>query len=95
MNNGISINYDGMQEAATKLSQQHDDMDDCVREIGNIIAGLPDIWQAETCDKYISQYEELEPGLKETVQLISDLVEQMNKIVSNFQDTYSGMAGQM
>lgn len=95
MNNGISIDYNGMAEAANQLEQQYQAMDDCITSIGNVIHGLPDIWTAETCDKYLSQYEELEPGLKETAQLISDMVEQMNKIVSNFQDTDSGMAGQM
>lgn len=95
MGNGLSIDYPGMEDAATKLRQQHDAMADCVTEIGSVVQSLPEIWQAETCDKYVSQYEDLEPGLNQTVQLIEDMIEQMNKIVANFQDTDSGMAGQM
>ena len=43
--------------------------------------------------KYVEQYFDLEPGLKETVELISDMVTQMNRGFIKFQDTDTGMAG--
>lgn len=91
----LMIDYEALEAEANKLQSEGDNMSDCIEKIGTIVNGLPDIWKAETGDKYVQQYAELEPGLKETVQLITDMVEQMKKIASNFQDTDSGMAGQM
>lgn len=78
-----------------KLQAEGDAMSECIEKITSIVNALPEIWQAETGTKYVEQYFDLEPGLKETVELISDMVTQMNQISTNFQDTDTGMAGQM
>lgn len=91
----LMIDYEALATEATKLQSEGDAMSDCIDKISTIVNALPDIWQAETGTKYVEQYNELEPSLKETVQLITDMVTQMNQISTNFQDTDTGMAGQM
>lgn len=91
----LMLNYEAIAQEATKLQSEGDSMNDCIRKITNIVNGLPDIWQADTGRRYVEQYNELQPSLEETVQLIDDMVAQMNQISANFQDTDSGMAGQM
>ncbi|MCI9465006.1 MAG: WXG100 family type VII secretion target [Lachnospiraceae bacterium] len=91
----LMLDYDAISQEATKLQTEGDTMSDCIDKITNIVNGLPDIWQADTGTKYVEQYNELEPSLREAVQLIDDMVTQMNQISTNFQDTDSGMAGQM
>lgn len=91
----LMLNYEAIGQEATKLKTEGGNMSDAINKITNIVNGLPDIWQADTGRKYVDQYAELEPNLQKTVELIDDMVEQMNQIATNFQDTDSGMAGQM
>ena len=91
----LMIDYEALSAEATNLQTEGDKMSDCITAIGNIVNGLPDIWQASTGNKYVEQYYELEPQLKSAVQIIDDLVAQMNQISANFQDTDESMAGQM
>ena len=91
----LMFDYEALAAEAAKLQAEGDAMSECIEKITSIVNALPEIWQAETGTKYVEQYFDLEPGLKETVELISDMVTQMNQISTNFQDTDTGMAGQM
>jgi len=91
----LMLNYEAIAQEATKLQTEGDSMNDSISKITNIVNGLPDIWQADTGRRYVDQYNELRPSLEQAVQLIDDMVAQMNQISANFQDTDSGMAGQM
>ena len=91
----LRIDYGEMKDAADKLSREWENMTDSIQIVSGVVKSLPDFWEAETANRYMAQYEELEPGIQETIKLISDMAEQMNKISANFQDTDSGMAGQM
>lgn len=91
----LMLNYEAIAQEATKLQAEGDSMNDSISKITNIVNGLPDIWQADTGRRYVDQYNELRPSLEQAVQLIDDMVAQMNQISANFQDTDSGMAGQM
>lgn len=95
MGSTLMLDYEALETEANRLQAEGDSMSDCIQKIGNIVNALPDIWQADTGTKYVQHYADLEPSLKETVQLISDMVSQMKKITSNFQETDTGMAGQM
>lgn len=95
MAESLNINYGMMAEAATKLNAEYDYMTTSIQNITDVVNSIPDFWQADTADKYIAQYEELQPSMTALVQLISDMAEQMTKISNNFQDADSGMAGQM
>lgn len=91
----LRIDYEAMADAANKLNTEWDTMVTCIQNITNVVNSLPDFWEADTATRYMTQYDELQPGLKETVQLIADMAEQMTQISNNFRDADSGMAGQM
>ena len=91
----LMLDYEAIGDAAVKLQTEGDNISDCINNMGTVVGGLPDIWRAETCNSYVNQYLELEPKMKEMVDLITDMVTQMNQICSNFQETDSGMAGQI
>jgi len=60
-----------------------------------IVNSLPDVWRGETSEKYIDQFADLTPGFEATRDLVEDIADQMDSIVSTVQDTDSGMAGQV
>lgn len=91
----LLLDYGAISEAATKLQTEGGNISDCIQKMGTVVDELPDIWKADTCDSYVNQYHELEPKMNDMVELINDMVAQMNQICSNFQDTDSGMAGQI
>ena len=60
-----------------------------------VIDALPDIWEAETCDRYVEQFAESKPTLNEVRNMIQEMAEQMQKISDNFREADADMAGQM
>lgn len=95
MANGIKMDYEEMADSSKKLLAEGEAMSDCINKITEVVEHLPDIWTAETADRYVEQYSSLKPSLEDAMQLIYDMAKQMDQIVSNFQETDSGMAGQM
>lgn len=91
----LKLDYDTMMEAATRLQAEGDNIKDCIDNMRAVIYELPEIWEADTCDSYVSQYLELEPKMKEMADLVTDMAKQLNQICGNFQDTDSCMAGQI
>lgn len=91
----LLLDYGAIGEAATKLQTEGSNISDCIQKMGTVISELPDIWKADTCNSYVNQYLELEPKMNDMVDLINEMVAQMNQICTNFQDTDSGMAGQI
>lgn len=95
MSDSLVLKHGEMKEAAKNLKTEWENMSDSIEVITGIIDDIPNFWQAETADRYMEQYDELKPSLDSAVQLIFDLAEQMTQISTNFQDTDTGMAGQM
>lgn len=91
----LLLDYGAIGEAATKLNTEGDNINDCINNMSAVINELPDIWKADTCNSYVNQYHDLEPKMNQMVELITEMVAQMNQICSNFQETDSGMAGQI
>lgn len=91
----LLLDYGAIGEAATKLETEGGNISDCIQKMGTVVGELPEIWKAETCNSYVNQYLELEPKMKDMVELITEMVAQMNQICSNFQETDTGMAGQI
>lgn len=91
----LRLDYEQLEVAAKKLTDEGNTFEDCITNMTAVIDGLPDIWEADTCDRYIAQYEELKPSFEATRNLIQEMSEQMTKIYQNFKDTDSSMAGQM
>lgn len=91
----LKLDYEALGEAAKTLSEQGATFEDCISKMSTVVDGLPDIWEAETCNRYVEQFGETKPILTEVRQLIEDLSVQMQKISDNFADADSSMAGQM
>ena len=91
----LKLDYGLLAQASKDLQKEGSDFETSIGTIGKIIKGLPEIWEAETCDKYVEQYVDAEKTLKEVRQLIADMAEQMDKIAKNFADADTTMTGQM
>ena len=61
----------------------------------SVIRDLPDAWEAETCDRFVEQYFDAEPKLKDVKQMIEDMAMQMRQISENFEKADQDMKSQM
>jgi WXG100 family type VII secretion target len=91
----LRLDYDALGDSSKVLSEQGDVFEDCIDTMTKEVDALPDIWEAETCDKYVAQYNEAKKTLNDVRDLIREMSEQMQKISENFRDADSDMAGQM
>lgn len=91
----LRLDYEALDDAARTLITQGETFADCIQVMTNVVNGLPDIWEADTCDKYVEQYNEAEKTLQEVRQLIQDMADQMTTIAANFREADTDMAGQM
>lgn len=91
----LRVDYDQIEVSANNLINQKVSFDECVSNMENIINALPDIWEADTCAKYIEQFEDNKQALRDVSDLIQDMSDQMKKISENFKNTDTDMAGQM
>ncbi|MBP3459046.1 MAG: WXG100 family type VII secretion target [Lachnospiraceae bacterium] len=91
----LRLDYEALASSAKTLSQQGDTFEDCITTMSQVISELPDIWEAETCDKYVEQFDDAKPTLEKVRQLIEDMSTQMQTISDNFAQADADMAGQM
>ncbi len=91
----LRLDYEALAASSKTLSQQGDIFEDCINTMSQVISELPDIWEAETCDRYVEQFDEAKPTLEKVRQLIEDMSAQMQKISDNFARADADMAGQM
>lgn len=89
----LRLDYEALASSAKTLSQQGDTFEDCITTMSQVISELPEIWEAETCDKYVEQFEDAKPTLEKVRQLIEDMSTQMQTISDNFAQADSDMAG--
>ena len=78
----LRLDYEALADSSRTLIEQ-------------VIDALPDIWEAETCDRYVEQFAESKPTLNEVRNMIQEMAEQMQKISDNFREADADMAGQM
>lgn len=91
----LRLDYEALESSANKLIAEMEAFEECINNMSTVIDGLPDIWEAKTCTRYVEQYGELKPEFIKTKELIGDMAEQMLSISKNFDETDSGMAGQI
>lgn len=91
----LRLDYEAIGEASKTLGEQGNIFEDCINTMSKTIEGLPDIWEAETCDRYVEQYGDAKPTLNQVREMIADMAAQMQKISDNFAAADSDMAGQM
>ena len=91
----LRVDYEALGDAAKTLQDQGDTFEDCINTMTRVIDGLPDIWEAETCIKFVAQYNESKKTLNDVRTLIQDMSDQMRQISANFNSADTDMAGQM
>lgn len=91
----LRVNYEELDSAARTLITQGETFAECISVMTNVVNGLPEIWEAETCDRYVEQYNEAEVTLQQVRELIQDMADQMITIAENFRNADADMAGQM
>ncbi len=91
----LRVDYEVMDSSARTLIEQGETFADCISTMTRVVNELPDIWEAETCDRYVEQYNEAEVTLQQVRELIQDMAEQMLTIAENFRQADADMAGQM
>ena len=91
----LRLDYEQLDASAKKLMEEMEAFNQCISNMSTVVDGLPDIWEAQTCDRYVEQFADLKPGFEATRDLIGEMSEQMSKIAQNFADADADMAGQM
>lgn len=91
----LRLDYEALGSSAKTLREQGDIFEDCISKMTSVIDALPDIWEAETCDRYVEEYDESKKTLTDVRQLIEDMAAQMTQISENFSQADSDMANQM
>lgn len=93
--NMLRVDYEALAAGSKTLQDQGAIFEECIDRMRQVIEGLPDVWEADTSKRYVEQFQEAEPGLKNVRQMIEDMAVQMQKISDNFAQADSDMAGQM
>lgn len=91
----LRVDYDALADASKSLIEQGDTFESCIEVMTGVVNGLPDIWEADTCERYVEQYNDAHKTLTDVRELIQEMAEQMQKISDNFRDADVDMAGQM
>lgn len=91
----LKLDYEALADAAKTLTDQGNTFETCINTMTGVVDGLPDIWEAETCNKYVSEYDDAKQTLLDVRDLIQDMADQMQQISDNFRDADTDMAGQM
>lgn len=93
--NMLRVDYEALAAGSKTLQDQGAIFEECIDRMRQVIEGLPDVWEADTSKRYVEQFQEAEPGLRNVRQMIEDMAIQMQKISDNFAQADSDMAGQM
>lgn len=91
----LRLDYEALADASKTLIEQGDIFEECIERMSQVIDSLPDIWEAETCDRYVEQFGDAKPTLTDVREMIQDMADQMQKISDNFRDADADMASQM
>ena len=83
----LRVDYEVLASSSSTLLQQSEAFGDCIDIMTSVIRDLPDAWEAETCDRFVEQYFDAEPKLKD--------VKQMRQISENFEKADQDMKSQM
>ena len=73
----LRLDYDALADASKTLIEQGDTFEGCIEKMTSVVDSLPDIWEADTCDKYVSEYNDAKQTLNDVRNLIQDMAEQI------------------
>ena len=76
----LRVDYEALAAGSKTLQDQGAIFEECIDRMRQVIESLPDVWEADTSKRYVEQFQEAEPGLKNVRQMIEDMAVQMQKI---------------
>ena len=91
----LKLDYEALAVEAGKLRTEGETFETCISKMSTVVSGLPDIWEAETCEQYVTQYETAKKTLDDVRELIEAMAAQMEKISENFAKADTDMKNQM
>ena len=89
------VSYFYIKKKKKTLREQGDTFENCINVMTKVVDALPDIWEAETCNRYVQEFDESKKTLNDVRKLIEDMSSQMTQISNNFSQADSEMANQM
>ena len=69
----LRLDYEALADSSRTLIEQGDIFEECIERMTQVIDALPDIWEAETCDRYVEQFAESKPTLNEVRNMIQEM----------------------
>ena len=66
----LRVDYEALAAGSKTLQDQGAIFEECIDRMRQVIEGLPDVWEADTSKRYVEQFQEAEPGLKNVRQMI-------------------------
>ena len=91
----LKLDYEELAKSASALEKEAANYKDCISKMEKTVKALPSIWEAETCTKYVKEFEDSKKTLNSVHTLSLDMAKQMKTISSNFSKTDSEMAKKM
>ena len=91
----LKLDYEALGSSAKTLREQGDTFENCINVMTKVVDALPEIWEAETCNRYVQEFDESKKTLNDVRKLIEDMSSQMTQISNNFSQADSEMANQM
>ncbi|MCR5216091.1 MAG: WXG100 family type VII secretion target [Lachnospiraceae bacterium] len=91
----LRLDYEQLETSANSLIEQGNTFESCIESMTSTVNSLPDIWEADTCDAYVEQYNEAKVTLNKVRELIQDMADQMKAIAANFRQADEDMTSQM
>lgn len=91
----LKVDYEELASSAKALETEGNNFEACIGKMEKVVSKLPNIWEADTCDKYVEEFNDSKKTLKAVRKLIQDMSDQMKKISANFAKADADMAKQM
>ena len=91
----LRVDYEALAAGSKTLQDQGAIFEECIDRMRQVIEGLPDVWEADTSKRYVEQFQEAEPGLRNVRQMLAAPAVPPPPLPANFAQADSDMAGQM
>ena len=66
----LRVDYEALAAGSKTLQDQGAIFEECIDRMRQVIEGLPDVWEADTSKRYVEQFQEAEPGLRNVRQIL-------------------------
>ncbi len=92
----IHVSTEEVRDLAARLSTIGDEINSLIANMhGIVVDELPSVMTGLSSESYVDQYNDLEPSLIASRNLVEDISVQLNSIVAGFEDRDSDMASRV